>query len=450
MPKKLQIFVPEYVPLANKGEEAIIRGMGDVIFPNEQVEFHILDLYSNQPKYVDGIHVYPWRWFYPAWRSKGFNLGTTPKEIWSSACSVLRHGLNRFFPLWVRIPQATVSKNTTLLRQFQSGQAPWDRRTRALRTIMDADLMIAGHDGAFNEYECHVINMMINTGMPYGIFGNGVGLNIASKAIHELFVNTLSRAKFIYCRDLITTDWARSQFSNLQVELAPDPAFGMFSVSEEKISAIIDSEGLGSFFSKPVIMVTATENPVVGRFSYRNELTRKRKLVRHRKLFVSLIQHIVQNYGVNLLFLPHSIGPEVSLDDRRVAREIIAEIPQLSSGVKVLETEYSARELKGLIGRAELLIGERTHSIIAAVGVHVPFMCLGVQQDRRTRSIIGDMCECNDVIYYLDNPDEKKLQAHFDYVWRRRSELRSRLEIVSDKIERKLQKVGKAIWNTLC
>ena len=33
----LTIFVPEWVPLTNKGEGAIVLGMGDVLFPDKTV-----------------------------------------------------------------------------------------------------------------------------------------------------------------------------------------------------------------------------------------------------------------------------------------------------------------------------------------------------------------------------------------------------------------------------
>ena len=44
MKKSINIFVPEWVPLANKGEEAIVLGMADVLFPEQKVTIHLLDM----------------------------------------------------------------------------------------------------------------------------------------------------------------------------------------------------------------------------------------------------------------------------------------------------------------------------------------------------------------------------------------------------------------------
>ena len=51
--KKIHILCPEYVPLENKGEEAIIRGTIDVIFGKQEelCEYHMVFLNLANPVY---------------------------------------------------------------------------------------------------------------------------------------------------------------------------------------------------------------------------------------------------------------------------------------------------------------------------------------------------------------------------------------------------------------
>ena len=53
--KKIQILCPEYVPLENKGEEAIIRGVVDVLNLDEGCTYHIVD--NNSPKYYFSLEL---------------------------------------------------------------------------------------------------------------------------------------------------------------------------------------------------------------------------------------------------------------------------------------------------------------------------------------------------------------------------------------------------------
>jgi polysaccharide pyruvyl transferase WcaK-like protein len=117
-----------------------------------------------------------------------------------------------------------------------------------------------------------------------------------------------------------------------------------------------------------------------------------------------------------------------------------AQLP--NNRVRIIESELSARDLKGLIREAEMLVSERIHAMIGATGVHTPFCCLGSQTDTRVRGIIGNMLKLENVIYYLNIPREKELFIHFDKVWTRRLEIREHLEKVYVALECRLKEAG--------
>lgn len=445
MRKTYQIFVPEWVPLENKGEEAIIRGMADVLFPEGDAEFHILDMGAREYRFADGFHVYPGAWFYSSWRSQEFGLGLSLRKLYASSCSLLRNGLNKVAPNWVKIPQWPVKNTARLMRKIRAGSAIGNKKTEALKRILTCDYLIAGHDAALNEYDCHVIDMMRDFGMRFGVFGTSMRPAVKSPAIIDVFRNTLQRAEFIYCRNQIAVDWAAKHFPLLDIKLAPDPAFGMLPASKEKTSALIESEGLTKCFQKPVVMVTSAEPAPIARHCFSEAASPEGKLGAHRELLAALTRHAVNVHGANVLFLPHAIGPGPDLDDRRVARGILQRAGLPADRAMVLETELSARDLKGLMREAHVLVAERIHSMIGAVGVHTPFCCLGSKTDTRVRGIVGNMLNLEDVIYHLNSPCEKELFDHFDKIWRQRDKIRERLGETHARLDGELKRASETM-----
>ena len=449
MSKTYHIFIPEYVPLENKGEEAIIRGIGDVLFPEDKVEFHILDMEAKQYQLIDGLHVYPGTWFYARWRSQEFGLALNPQKIYASICSLLRNGLNIVFPSWLKIPQKPVRKTANLLRKIKADRAGNSEKVIALRQIMACDYLIAGHDGALNEYDCHIIDMMSDFGMKFGIFGTSMKPNVTNQTIIEIFRNTLERAEFIYCRNPIAYNWAKKHFSKLDIQLAPDPAFGMRPSKNDRIDDLIRHENLVEFFKKPVVMITSAEPAPIARHCFSGVSSRDGKINAHRDLLSSLVRHITETYEANVLFLPHAIGPGQELDDRLVAKDVLRRANLPTTRATILETEYPARILKALIGRAHILVAERIHSMIGATGVHTAFCCLGSKTDGRVRGIVGEMLGMEDVIYYLNSPKKGELCEYFDRSWKDMNSISTRLVEAYVTIDDALNKAATSIRKKL-
>lgn len=444
--KKYNIFCPEHVPLENKGEEAIIRGMADVLFPEGNVEFHILDINAKEYHFVDGLHVYPGEWFYSQWRSKEFGLGFSMQKVYSSACSLLRNGLNVVFPGWVRKPQFSLRSADNVFSSIKNDRAGSTNKERFLSQILECDYLIAGHDGAFDEYDCHVIKLMQKHGMKFGVFGTSLKPNVKSQVIIDIFKNTLLDSDFTFCRNQIAIDWGERVFGGqVSLTLTPDPAFGMKAAGPEVGARIVEKEGLLEFFKKPVIMATTCEPAPIARHCFKNSPNPGKKIKEHRRFLAGFFKHVVDVYNVNLLFLPHAIGPGPDLDDRIVAQDILERTGLNPERARVLESEYSAKELKALIREADLLVAERIHSMIGAVGVHTPFLCLGSKTDARVRGIIGNMLESQDLIYFLNDPDIDELKKQFDNVWGNRKDVKERFERLNSLFLEKLDAASKHI-----
>ena len=75
----------------------------------------------------------------------------------------------------------------------------------------------------------------------------------------------------------------------------------------------------------------------------------------HRKFLADLLLYIHESTDANLIFLPHTIGPNIQMDDELISKDVIKRAG-LDSDERVflLESDLSAKELKGLIGKARI------------------------------------------------------------------------------------------------
>lgn len=446
-PKRaLNVFVPEHVPLDNKGEEAIIRGYSDTLFPGREVRFTVLDPDCRKPALRDGIQVWPMQWFYPMWRTRPFVRSLSVKHMVNSACSIARH-LLEYVPHWVDRPTAPVKRCARRMSELRDGHPPRadDDFDDAMQQLLNMDMILTGHDGGYRvDGECHVVRMLLDAGFSYGVFG--VAMPIPSHTnVLRLFARTFAAARYIYTRNPLGIEWAQTRFPDLDVRLAPDPAFGMLPADPDALEALIAKEGLDDFMRTPVVMITVCETQMITRYGFQRHPTAEAKARAHSELLAKVVTHLLDEHAVNVLFLPHCIGPTPQLDDRVVARKILAGIPFGEDRVRLIEREYGARVLKALIGRAHMLIGERIHSLIGATGVHTPFVCLGATSDRRCQGLIGGTCEFGHAIYCLENPDLPSLVAHVEKLWGQRDSEAPKLKKIHARICTELEAASRRI-----
>jgi polysaccharide pyruvyl transferase WcaK-like protein len=422
------ILIPELVPLANKGEEAIVRGIADVLFPAGDCELHLFDEVEEY-RFQDGIHVYPVKWFISPWLQREFGLGLTWEKMSASTCSLVRNGLHRVWPAWVNYPCRPLVRTTASLKKLHgAGCESISQVEAALARLCNVGYLVAGHDGALNERVCQVIDVFRGLGKRFGVFGVELPSRFKSDEIVSAMGETLRNSEFFYARTSASAKVARRSFPGVKAEVLPDPAFGMKMATESEVDSVVRVNGLEQLFERPVVMCTTCEPPPIARHCFEDVSGPRRKLEAHRQLLADLLSHVVQQYDTNVLFLPHATGPGQALDDRVVAAEVLRRSGIPESRGMVLQAALSARQLKGLIARAEFLIAERVHSMIGAVGGGTPFVCLGSSTDRRLAGIVRDMIDAGDCIYYLNKPSYASLVKHFDHSWENRKQTRAHLE----------------------
>jgi polysaccharide pyruvyl transferase WcaK-like protein len=440
------IFVPEHLPSENKGEMAILFGIRELFGTEPNVTCTVMDRHCRRPCRKRGITIFPHHWLYPRWRQQVAVFGLSPRKVYSLFCAYLRHWMHVFCPRWVlwkpltiRVAQSLGNGNRLLRRLFPE-------RLRMIEALKKADIVAVGHDGVFSDVSCHVIDFIKALGHPVGVLGCGLRTDVKPRQIAQLYARTLPRCDFIFMREVRAFEWiARLAPPGVRVRLAPDPAFALPPARREDVGRIVRAEGLEELFSGAVVLMTVVENAIITRWGFPSERTVSGKCRAHYELIASLVQHIVDEWGASVVFLPHSIGPTAELDDRRVAREAVRRVRRPRGKVRIIENEYGPSELKGLIANCEMVIGERIHSIIGAISTATPFICLGSRSDPRTIDIIGDMCHGSDKTYFLEEADADLLRSFADKIWENRAATREELKVISGELRAQLRDVSEAI-----
>ena len=149
---------------------------------------------------------------------------------------------------------------------------------------------------------------------------------------------------------------------------SPDMAFLFEGCDQAFGRKVLDGLGLGQDFG-PVVGITPNfrvYERAMGQGSRNSYLG----------LLADVSLALVQS-GVQVVLIPHEYSnkKEGCADDRLLCQ--IVEDRCGSPRVRALDTEYSSKELKGIVANLDALVGSRYHSIIAALSLGVPALCLG-------------------------------------------------------------------------
>lgn len=159
----------------------------------------------------------------------------------------------------------------------------------------------------------------------------------------------------------------------------------------------------------------------------------------HINLIAEIIDHFIEERNASAVFIPHCIGFGKARDDRIIAKAIIDKCKN-KNNIKLITTEYSAEELKGILGYVDLLIGERTHSVINALSMYTPSLILSWKDDIRLgiiRMIGQDILIC-----YVDHLNSSELISKIEMLLANDSKIRNELKVQIAYIKEKSRMNG--------
>lgn len=392
--KIYRIFIAESIPSLNKGEVTILEGLMEAFKGFGAIQYTMVTQYPDVdgPRYSNRIHIIDLTkhcfLYGPAYyRSRVV-------KVFTSCLFLINHML---FLATFKI----LGKHA--LRIYKDEL--WEE-------YVHSDITIVGHDGSYGLGGDRAMPLFYTLLLPVfaKMMGKTVILPGGSIKVPEnprwlterVYRYSLKRFDLITLRERVSYE----NFVNLNVQqercyVTADLAFLMSPVSKAHAQELLRQEGIGEL-SRPLIGVVITrEKASIALKCVNNPEESYRK---HIGIIANAIDYLVENRNASVIFIPHCIGIGEDLDDRTVHKEIY-HLCKNKGRIKVINTEYSAKELKGILGELDLFIGERLHAAINALTMKVPSIVISNESDQRL-DIIKLMKQESSILYIGDLQEE--------------------------------------------
>lgn len=299
-----------------------------------------------------------------------------------------------------------------------------------------SDIIMAGLDGTFTTLY-GVGGFVLNS---YAIFLAKLFKKpvIIYAASIEPFKNKLYEilARFILNKvDLVTLRERKSYqylrkigVSKPPIYVTADLGFLLQPASPERVKRIISIEGINKN-NEPLIGMTVRRG--ISRWIFPNLKTSGERYANYVALMAQVVDYLLDKLSATVIFIPHSIAP---YEDDRVTGKDIYEKVKNKHKVKVIINDYTAAEIKGIIGQCDLLVGARTHSVINATSMYVPSLLIAGSIHKpgiMTEILDGGKWVCSEPLSF------DTLTSRIDELWSERErvkeELKPKVESVKER-----------------
>ena len=427
-----KIMIAENIPSLNKGELALLKGMIEsfnVLDENIEIKIVSSSPEHDQSRYGEKIKIIDVKETFHL--KNKFNYSQNEKII-ISIYITLKH------ISFIVLHKILGMKTTKIMK------------AEVWKEYLASDIIIIGHNGIF--------------GIGSGLIGNFFNfLTFLSYLYLPFFGKTIQKPLVIYASsipvyqsyikrkwmsfllnriDLITLRESKSlknllslNYIENKAHVTADLAFLMNPDSNERVHKIMELENIND--DSILVGITVTRYKAITAYK---DLSQSESYEKHSQMLAEVMDFIVENKNAEVIFLPHSIGLEKEFDDR-ILSEYIFKKCKNKSKIKVIKNEYSPEELKGLMGKFDLFIGERLHSAIGAMSMNVPSIVLSNITDQRLE-IIKELGQGSSICYVEDLRKEDLLLKIND-MWKKRDKIKKELELQIREAKKKSSGNGK-------
>jgi colanic acid/amylovoran biosynthesis protein len=219
---------------------------------------------------------------------------------------------------------------------------------------------------AISQYCVVLLGILLNK--PVVIYAQSLG---PFKITKFLARSILNKVALITVREELSEQYLQKTGVNRPpIYLTADSSFLLRPATEERVNEIMMKEGCnkgGNHF----VCISASRL-IASRYKHRKSRPKYPTFI---ELMAQLVDYLTTELNAMVILLPHVIGPYERTDDRILAKQIY-EMVKLKHKAKVINNEYTPREIRGIFRRCDLLIGGRTHACIAAISMGVPTIAI--------------------------------------------------------------------------
>jgi polysaccharide pyruvyl transferase WcaK-like protein len=424
----IKIFIAENIPSLNKGELTILGGMMESFKQLGDFQVSMMSSFTkiDSPRYGDKIKLIDTK--------SSFHIFCDPLSKFNLISFINFMFITFQYILFLLLYKLLGNKTLRIMR------------SDIWKEFATSDVLIIGHNGTF--------------GIGGHLFPNAPIYSLFSYLYLPFMSNVLNKPLIIYAGSIgpfykkrkIIRKWMTYLFENVNLitlredisfnnlnlmgvrgnnfHLTSDIAFLLESAPYHEIEKIIKKEDIDKL-SRPLIGITLTKE--IASMGPR-ENSREQNYKKHVALLVDTINGIINKFGASIIFLPHCIGFGENNDDRLVARDVFNELKD-KNHVLLITNEYSAEELKGLIGICDLFIGERIHSVINALSMHIPSLVLSSASDQRLRII--EMMGQSEAILTIESLNSENLMNKIENFISHKEDIKKVLRIDIETIKSK-------------
>jgi len=429
--KRVVICLPEDIPWENKGEAALFFGIVESlkIFP----DFLFISLTDEDEDVA--------------------NYKCDRCEVIKSSIMSKKISMNLFWAVFLLI--------SSLLGRLKFYRPLINKLSmEGLSSLLKADIIMLGHDNVFNYtgprsllLQLMIVLLAKTNRKKLVAYGASIGPLAADKryrnrirlllepiilsVVKPFFrAGVLQQLNLITCREQHSVDFLNDfNVHKPRIHLTADLAF-LINPKEGEVDRYVEDHS----FLQDSPLVGITPNDVVIKFLMGpegNPFNSSREQYNYFcSMMAELCDFIISELCARVVMLPHGTGPSARDDDRTLIMNIYNKVKQ-QHGISLINDDLSAHLIKGIIGRLDLLIGSRTHSLIGATSLSVPVVGLSASNRFKTNGIIGDQMGQDDFIFFLDEMEKKELFNMVGMAWSNREVIRSTLKSRAETVIQK-------------
>lgn len=144
---------------------------------------------------------------------------------------------------------------------------------------------------------------------------------------------------------------------------------------------------------------------------------------RYHELLANVIDYLARRMGATTLFIP------MEQEDLRQAHGVAARVAHVQRHLRILQGQYSARQVRGLMSRLRFAIGMRLHFLLFAASAGVPFVAL--PYGAKISELVDELDMSMPPIQAMNTG---QLLAAIDEAWHLREELQDRLVAHTERL----------------
>jgi polysaccharide pyruvyl transferase WcaK-like protein len=234
----------------------------------------------------------------------------------------------------------------------------------------------------------------------------------------------LNRVNMITVREKITKNYLQEFGINKpSIYLTADSAFLLESASVKTVDKILMREGLAE---NNKIRIGISPSRIIHRWSFLESKSLEEKHERYIELMAEITDYLIEKLNATVILIPHVMIP--NNDDRVTSKEIYERVKN-KHDVKLIMNEYTAEEMKGIIGRCDMFIGCRMHATIASTSTCIP--TISIAYSHKTHGIIGEMLGQEEFVVDVRNSSFDSLLSgilsKIDILWSEREHVKVNL-----------------------